>query len=191
MQDLLERLEMWLTNNRPNYADQLLPGLSLEEILEITNPLPFQQSDQVIELYRWHNGTPDIYEYFFSFYRFLPLQEAVEDTMQNRAYFQEQGAYQHIDRDLYLPGNYDWQYYWFSIFYEVKERVVTLGSDTSSISAPIMNYFGENARTTLWFKSLKGFISAILECYETDLYRLEEFGIDDAEEVWAKYHDLE
>lgn len=81
MQDLLERLEMWLTNNRPNYADQLLPGLSLEEILEITNPLPFQQSDQVIELYRWHNGTPDIYEYFFSFYRFLPLQEAVEDLI--------------------------------------------------------------------------------------------------------------
>jgi hypothetical protein len=40
------------------------------------------------------------------------------------------------------------------------------------------------------FKSLRGFILTVLECYETGLYLLEDFWFDDPEEIWAKYRDL-
>jgi cell wall assembly regulator SMI1 len=43
MQDLLQRLEQWLQEHRPDYASHLQPGLSLEEIAEITEPLPFRR----------------------------------------------------------------------------------------------------------------------------------------------------
>jgi hypothetical protein len=186
MQNLLERLEQWLTRNRSDYASKLLPGLSLEEIAEITSQLPFQLPNEVVQLYQWRNGTPEFYDEFFLFFRFLPLQEAVEDTLMMRKCPEAQGSYKSQFQDSGLP---DWQYYWFSVFYETKERIVTVGSNHPSNSSPTIHFYVGGRKT--WFKSLKGFISTILECYETELYLLEDFWIDDAGEICAKYRDLE
>lgn len=189
MQDLLERLENWLKKHRPDYASRLQPGLSSEEIAEIAAPLPFQLADEVIDLYHWHNGTLNLHggfdDEFFQFYRFLPLQEAVEDTLMMRKYPVEQGFYKNGTQDSGIP---DWQYYWFSIFYEVKERIITVGCERSQSSSSIIHFWVGGRKT--WFYSLKGFISAVLECYESELYLLEDFCLDDAEEIWSKYREL-
>jgi cell wall assembly regulator SMI1 len=196
MQELLERLELWLQQNKPDFSSQLQPGLSLDEIIEITTPLQFQLPNEVIELYRWHNGNLDLGDDLFLFYRFLPLQEAVEDTLRLREGRGGQGLYEGIDqdiedRDLDLPDHSDWQYYWFSIFYQFKVRIFTVGSKHLLKRASIIYFEGEDSSLTLWFKSLKGFISSVLECYESGLYLLEDFSPSDTEEICAKYRDLE
>lgn len=186
MQDLLQRLEQWLQEHRPDYVSQLQPGLSIQEIAEITEPLPFQLPNEVIELYQWHNGTLGFYDEFFLFFRFLPLSEAVEDTLMMRRYPEEQGHYNLGVQDSNFP---DWQYYWFSLFYETKERLVTVGSDHPSSTSSIIHFWvGGRAKR---FMSLRGLILTILECYETGIYLEEDFWFDDPEEIWAKYRELE
>jgi hypothetical protein len=185
MENLLERLEQWLRSNRQDYLSRLQPGLALEEITEISAPLGFQLPDEVIKLYQWHNGTLGFYDEFFLFFRFLPLSEAVKDTLMMKRYPEEQGLYNAGVQDSNLP---DWQYYWVSLFYETKERIITVGSDHLTYSSPIIHFWvGGRARR---FESLKGFISMVIDCYETELYLLEDFWFDDPEEIWAKYRDL-
>jgi cell wall assembly regulator SMI1 len=194
MENLLERLELWLRSNRPDYLSRLQHGLALEEISEITAPLGFQLPDEVIKLYQWHNGSQLSGDNFFLVYRFLPLKEAVEDTLLLRSAASEYplgGAGESYNTGF--PNHYDWQDNWFTIFYEVKNRIVTVASNNFTTHASIIINGGEDSWTELWFKSLKGFISAILECYETDLYLLEDsedFCLASDEEIWAKYRDL-
>ncbi|MEM9537895.1 MAG: HEAT repeat domain-containing protein [Cyanobacteria bacterium P01_E01_bin.42] len=86
LRDGLTRIEAALeknpcTNTRyflnPQDTSQLQPGLTDREIEEIAKDLPFCLSDEVYELYRWHNG--GMLGYFFSFCYFYPLKEVVED----------------------------------------------------------------------------------------------------------------
>ena len=198
MENLLERLEQWLRLNRPDYFSRLQPGLTLEEITEISAPLGFKLPDEVIKLYQWHNGTLGFYDEFFIIYRFATLKDAVERTLEMRESTAEYplGVPDESDEfystgwNIGFPNHYDWQDNWFSIFFEVKDTIASMISSSSLTHAPIVKIAGEDLWTTLWFNSLKGFISAVLECYETDLYLLESFCLEDAEEIWAKYRDL-
>lgn len=56
MTTLIERLDKWLAENRPEYYQQLNPGLTEEELsnleANIENPLP----DDLKEFLRWRNG---------------------------------------------------------------------------------------------------------------------------------------
>jgi cell wall assembly regulator SMI1 len=189
MQELLGKLEQWLRLNRLDYLSRLQHGLNLEEIEDLTNPLSLQLPDEVIQLYQWRNGSELSGDNLFLIYRFLPLKEAVEDILKRR---QDTECYPlHLSKgNVGFPNYYDWQHSWFSIFYEVKTRIAIVIGDNPSTYRPIIAFSGEDTWTELWFKSLKGFISAILECYETELYLLEDFCLDDAEEIWAKYRDL-
>jgi cell wall assembly regulator SMI1 len=190
MQELLERLEIWLQQNKSDYLSQLQDGLSIEEIAETTSPLGFKLSNEVIQLYKWHNGSSDTNDEFFLFYRFLPLKDAVEDTLKRRKDAEEYPLHESTGQTLTYPNHYDWQHHWLSIFYQFKVRIVALGYNHASEYSPIIYYEGEDSWTNLWFMSLKGFISALLECCETDIYLLEDFSPSDTEDVCAKYRDL-
>lgn len=63
--DALERIETWLVQNQPELAIGLQPGLTLEEINGILKSFPYQLSEEVCELYQWHNGKRlDCFNYF-------------------------------------------------------------------------------------------------------------------------------
>ncbi|MEE3715852.1 SMI1/KNR4 family protein [Tumidithrix elongata RA019] len=190
MQELLEKLEQWLRLNKPEYLSRLQCGLTLKEIEDLATPLSLRLPEEIVQLYQWRNGSEASGDNFFLIYRFLPLREAIEDTLHLRKDAEAYPLFESNDRKMGFPNYYDWQYHWFSIFYEVKDRIAMVIGDNPSAYAPIIITCGENSWTELWFKSLKGFISAILECYETELYLLEDFCLDDAEEIWAKYRDL-
>ncbi len=51
--DALNRIQAWLTNNYPMVTEFITPGLSPEEIQEITRMLPFSLPEEVYELYQW------------------------------------------------------------------------------------------------------------------------------------------
>ncbi|MFM7887602.1 MAG: hypothetical protein ACKPCM_13130, partial [Pseudanabaena sp.] len=52
----LTRLDEYFASRRPIFAENLLPGLSVQEIDEVVAGLPFRLSEEFYVLYQWHNG---------------------------------------------------------------------------------------------------------------------------------------
>lgn len=67
--DALNKIQVWLQSNYPTIAKSITSGLSLEEIQEITQTLPFTLPNEVYELYQWSRGhtqeTQTIYTHIF------------------------------------------------------------------------------------------------------------------------------
>ncbi len=56
MNELVRQLDEWLQRNRPDYYQQLLPGLSEREIHDVAQLLGVTLPDDLQTLYRWKNG---------------------------------------------------------------------------------------------------------------------------------------
>ena len=61
MDDLIQRLDSWLRQNRPEFYQQLLPGLSDEELANFEKTLGVELPDDFKLLYQWKNGEQDDY----------------------------------------------------------------------------------------------------------------------------------
>ncbi len=76
-----------------NVRENLRPGLTTKEILEIVAPLQIVVPDDVIELYQWGNGhinefDPDLHRNFkFRDNDFISLEEAVMEYESVQAYY--------------------------------------------------------------------------------------------------------
>lgn len=79
---ILERLLAYAVRTQPAIQARLQPGYDPDTIARI---VPFPLPAEILELYAWHNGTPDELETYdvdlFYYHRFLPLEEAY-DTYQ-------------------------------------------------------------------------------------------------------------
>jgi len=69
--EALEKITNWLQEHTPStYFSLLRPGLSDAQIEEITKELPFQLPTEIYELYKWSNGSIDLYRDGKSIYIF-------------------------------------------------------------------------------------------------------------------------
>jgi hypothetical protein len=73
--DGLDRIYKKLSNYAPYRVSQLTPGLSLEEINEIAQGLPFNLPSEVYELYQWRDGHG--FNFVFENYEFPSLRSAI------------------------------------------------------------------------------------------------------------------
>ena len=63
--DALERILSWIQRVSPSLTLSLKPALSYLQIREVIKELPFDLSEEVYELYQWHNGTSNVNETCF------------------------------------------------------------------------------------------------------------------------------
>lgn len=69
--EALDKITNWLQEHTPStYFSLLRPGLSDAQIEEITKDLPFQLPPEIYELYKWSNGSIDLYRDGKSIYIF-------------------------------------------------------------------------------------------------------------------------
>jgi len=76
LRESLNRITAWLQDNKPEYAANLNPGLTYEEIEEKVKDLSFKLPREVYELYQWHDGMME-FEVYPGYY-FLSLNEALD-----------------------------------------------------------------------------------------------------------------
>ncbi|MHC0064574.1 hypothetical protein ACWATR_17005 [Nostoc sp. UIC 10890] len=164
--DALDIILNWLQQNKPSYASSLQPGLAYEEIEEKVKNLPFRLPTEVYELYQWRNGMIDDDSEFFSYYRFLPLEEALQVEKVVSENF-----------GLSLPFG------WFPIFDFEKEGFAVIGAEKNTESSPVLNtYLSDDIRYT----NLTNMIQCIAECYETNAYYIDESGRLEQDKKLAK-----
>ncbi|MEH1820035.1 MAG: SMI1/KNR4 family protein [Nostoc sp.] len=154
--DALDRILNWLQQNKPSYASSLQPGLTYEEIEEKVKNLPFRLPREVYELYQWRNGMIDDDSEFFSYYRFIPLEEALQ-----------------LEKEISKNFGLSLPFGWFPIFDFENEGFAIIGAEENTESSPVLNtYLSDDIRYT----NLTNMMQCIAECYEINAYYIDESG---------------
>ncbi|MGB3758504.1 MAG: SMI1/KNR4 family protein [Rivularia sp. (in: cyanobacteria)] len=166
LRDSLENILAWQERNRPEYASQLQPGLTEEEIEEKLKHIPFRLPKEVYQLYQWRNGST--FDYFLpgAGFIFLPLERAIEEY--------EANAEVHSTNLEYYGDDFGWNPYYFPIFFEGIENFFVIGSDKQQDESPVIYYFIEDGSHDIFCSNLTKMIQVIAECYDTGAYHLTE-----------------
>lgn len=162
----LNRILNWFENNKPSIIESLQPGLSIEEIDEKVKDLPFRLTQEVYELYQWRNGMIDDGSCFFKYYRFLPLEETLEESN----LFEEAWG-------LSLPFG------WFPVFEFEGGFYSVIGAEEKTETSPIIYTYH---RIDIAYRNLTNMMLYIAECYETGAYYVGESGELKENQVGAK-----
>jgi hypothetical protein len=81
MEDLIQRLDSWLKQNRPEYYAQLLPGLSDEELTAFEKTLGVALPDEFKLLYQWRNGQKDELDCFIHNLAWLKAESVISRSI--------------------------------------------------------------------------------------------------------------
>ncbi|MBV6628163.1 MAG: SMI1/KNR4 family protein [Rivularia sp. (in: Bacteria)] len=154
-----ERVEKWLKLNQPSVASFPYPGLTSQEIQDLTKNLPFKLPKEVQELYQWHNGTRHGHG-FFPFHVFYSLEECLGFNQSIVDYWDD--AQSMSLHSLIL----------FSID---KSFFFTVGSceEKESSSIWVMHMGNE---PVVCFQSLTHLLLMMAECYKTGAYYVNDKG---------------
>ncbi|MEO0685067.1 MAG: hypothetical protein AAFY76_08495, partial [Cyanobacteria bacterium J06649_11] len=162
----LNKILNWFESNKPSTIESLQPGLTIEEIDEKVKDLPFRLTQEVYELYQWRNGMIDDGSCFFRYYRFIPLEETLEESN----LFEEAWG-------LSLPFG------WFPLFEFEGDFFAVIGAEENTENSPILNTYED---TYIAYKNLTNMMLYIAECYETGAYYIGESGDLEEDRIAAK-----
>ncbi len=159
----LNRILNWFQHNKPSTIESLQPGLTIEEIEEKVKDLPFRLTQEVYQLYQWRNGMIDDGSCFFRYYRFLPLEDALEELKLMKEAW-----------SLSLPFG------WFALFEFEGEYFSAVGAEENTENSPILHtYHGID----IAYRNLTNMMLYIAECYETGACYIGESRIIEENEV--------
>ncbi len=184
MSELLDELEYildWLQSSNLEFFDCYNPGLTRQQIDEITKDLPFRLSKEVYELYQWRNGTADLsYNNGYLPLYFLFPEQLRADVICSFCSLQDSV---YIYKTIREATNYDDEYWnpkWFPIgAYETKRMLYVVGDlNPSPVYLWDVGCYDDSVRV---YKNLTSMISVIAECCEFNLYKFipYEYGEDD------------
>lgn len=192
--NILQRITPWYQDPDQEIPPTFPSGLSIEELKNLLEYLPFQLPEEVCELYQWCNGSrnpmavgrmlqhTDIYQYNIDYMpkaSLMPLKDAID------LWFYDN------DEDEITPT-----WYHFPIFSHENGLIVVVGSNQMEEESPIwdVDYLDEELRKPV-FPNLKSMMTGIADVVELerefldDLGRFDERGYWDAcKTVWEKYH---
>lgn len=173
----LDKMLAVLKSKRPNIDKDFLPGLSSDEIRKTTRDLPFTFPPELEQLYRWRNGTRNLWMnsveplFIFRDHSFLPLQEAIKERENIVQYYSI--------RDVFpFAGNQ-------GSYLVVSGQTFPYGK---RFERPVINIF---QGITLFFFSLPSMLDTVTQWAESDVHRPYEYGRVDTkleQEIWAEHN---
>ena len=184
--DALDRILIYLEEHENlNNArfESLQIGLSYEEIIEKTKDLPFCLPREVVELYRWGNGTWKEEEahgcLFYNSYTFLSLESALEIYKSYTTSWLDCKFSSHppqLDDDKLNWKNARWNKRWFPIMEDLDEKgffAIVLNQQHIE-TTPVLDIFWEDfdGEPYIIYPSLSKMIQAEAELYEAGYYLL-------------------
>lgn len=181
----LEKIQSWIQNNEERNYIFLNSGLDFNEIEAKINLLPFQLSQEVQQLYNWHNGMSEGSHESFAFVGmdFYDLERSIE------AYHELiSEEIEELKSCLFPILRLNDNGYYFSLSKKIRED-----------NSPIFCFdFGDSDRfkPVLMYRSLTTMMLTIAESCETNIYRWirSEYGqylewdLEEFENIRLKYN---
>jgi len=182
---LLARLQATLETNAPMVARALQPGLSDAQISKLEAEGEFRLSDDLRAFYRWHNGmTTNSTIGLLPGHRFVPLEEvAAERTLMR----QQSGAAFNL-----FAGH---RKSWLHVLDDGAGDGYFYDPQRTDAQGAFFFHFGE-VGFYVWFPSLRNFLSGVIECYQTQAFKLSADGktldedSDRIEAIWRRLAKL-
>jgi hypothetical protein len=177
----LTRLDEYFASRRPIFAENLLPGLSVQEIDEVVADLPFRLSEEFYVLYQWHNGVDISVKDSLRFDSYVRFFSPLNICLKNYHFLMKLKWDCDFDDDEINPK-------WFPIISNNGESYFfTKGAtDQTSSSELIYLWASEDWSFEPNYESIESFVKSIYECYIAGVY-----DIDDNEEVICTNEKLE
>jgi hypothetical protein len=160
----LERIVNWLQQNYPEAASSLQPGLSCQAIKAQVAGLPFSLPKKVYELYQWRNGMDREDIDFFYYFRFIPLDEALEIIK----FFEESED----TLGSHIP------FCWFPLFEFEGEYIGAIGTELVTEDSPLVYVDPDEGDEYVAYTNLTSMMQTIAECYETGTYYMDYEVVD-------------
>ena len=195
LQNALERILEWNKVYKLERISFLQPGLSIAEIDEISQDLPFKLPQVVYELYQWRNGSiseQDIKNseylyragYMFCGFGFYPLQKVIETSKEKLSFFEPSS------KGIYLLDPC-----WLEVFFRIDLEVFgyVIAKENEEDCLVIFKESDECDVTTDQYLSLTNMMLTIAEYLETGAYYKNDngrFRWDElkAKSIWQKYN---
>lgn len=171
----LEQILSWLERNNSSFASALQPGLTYSEIQDRVEYLPFDLPEEVYELYQWRNGTRNGKERsssFFPAFTFNSLEQSLDHYDELMRFANELGEGNWLDPSTIWHPN------WFPIFsFEGQGHYYfVICSEKTKKTSPILNFSIEDSESYTDYTSLTNMMLTIVECYETGVYYVSDYG---------------
>jgi len=195
LQNALERILEWNKVYKLERISFLQTGLSIAEIDEISQDLPFKLPQVVYELYQWRNGSiseQDINDseylyragYMFCGFGFYPLKKVIETCKEKLSFFEPS-----------CKGIYLLDPCWLEVFFRIDLEVFgyVIAEENKKDCLVIFKESDENDVTTEQYLSLTNMMLTIAEYLETGAYYKNENGYfhwdeSQAKTIWQKYN---
>jgi cell wall assembly regulator SMI1 len=133
----LEQILLWHQTNQTELAPALNPGKARSAILEEFADLPCQPTEELIQLWAWHNGTRAVATPFIWYHDFLSVEQAISEYKWLTKYP--------------LVG---WQENWIPIFDFEGEWYFVECSEEIRQASPVGFYFLEDTETVYAYTNL-------------------------------------
>ena len=179
--DSLNRIMQWLEENRPDYAESFLPGLSDEEIREKLSNFELELPEEIYELYRWRNGTQngeDSKSVIFPCMEYMSLDEALEyydDFVENTIDVFDEQDFQGIFEllDTKQINQYGDKKYLFPFYRSNCDFLAIFLSKERQYYSPIIN-IDDVLELSFIYRNLTSMMQTLAEYLETGTHYLDE-----------------
>jgi len=176
------------------------PGLSIQEIRNITKDLPFQLPPEICELYQWRNGLINGLDCFFDVGRgwpsvtwcgFKSLQAVVNQAMtvlERKSYMAEE-----LGKWGIIPDTWSWQSgLWIFPGDECRDGSVVINKNDLSSLVIFVDYKGGGNTVIAKYASLTSMMLTMADCYEQAFYRDDRGYLscdeEKARKIWQQYN---
>lgn len=145
----LDQILAWHQTHQTDIPAALNPGQDRAAILEAFAELPCQPTEELLQLWEWHNGTQPVHSPFIWYHNFLSVEAAIAE-------------YKSLTKNPLIP----WREEWLPIFeFEGEWYFVECYQDIKPAS-PVGYYFLEDTETYYTYLSLTRMIETSAAYFE-------------------------
>ena len=174
--EMIGRLDRWLSQNRPWYYAELNSGATSAQLRQTEVELGFQLPEAFCELYLWRNGQhASNFEAFHDNYCFSPLDQVVEDWR--------------VMKDLSLAGEFEdenwWRVPWVPFLNNGGGDNLCLDMEGTFTGRPgqILEFWHEDSDRVVVYPSFEQYLKTIVSALEQTEWTA-------AKETWQTPHTL-
>ena len=133
----LEQILMWHQTNQTEIPAALNSGKNRADILEEFADLPCLPTEELLQLWAWHNGTDKVFSPFIWYHNFLSVEDALSE-------------YKWLNNNPLL----DWSENWIPIFEFEGEWYFVECYEAIKLASPVGYFFLENTEAYYTYLSL-------------------------------------
>jgi cell wall assembly regulator SMI1 len=177
MEDLIARLDAWLSRERPEFYAHLLPGLTDAALRDLETRLGRALPAEFQAFYRWRNGQDASYfESFFHNFSLMPAVHIVEA--------------QRVLNDLLEAGDFDlpnwWSPQWVPFLYNGAgdHYCVDTGGSFGGVPGQVLMFNHDWENRDIEYPSFHAWLATVVEALEAGMFEYGEYGMQPVDDAW-------